>query len=112
MAATETDTVLSHLTDALRKLAAATSDSTAISSAGHYARVLQETPPSRCEDLVRRIRDELNSPKTVFTDSLDSSDSFLSARDAVYFAAKAAVNHYVGLRRPDLASAMRAGREA
>ncbi|WP_143006786.1 hypothetical protein [Aquimonas voraii] len=112
MAAIETDTVLSNLTDALRNLAAATSDSTTISAAGHYARLLQTTPPSRCEDLVRRISDELNSPKTFFTDSLDNSDSFRSARDAAYVAAKAAVNHYVCLRRPDLAAVVRAGREA
>lgn len=112
MVATETDTVLSHLIDALRNLAAATSDSKVIGAAAHYARLLQTTQPSRCEDLVRRIRDELNSPKTVFTDSLDNDDSFGSARDAAYVAAKAAANHYVGLRRPDLAAVVRAGREA
>ena len=111
MTATETD-VLESLAAALRHLAACTSDSSVISSASHYARLLEATTPPHGEYLVRRIRDALNQPKTDFTDSTDHSEPFRAARDAAYASAKAAINYYVGLRRPDLATVVSIGREA
>ena len=112
MTATETDVALARLADALRRLAASTSDSSAINSAGYYIRLLEATPPSHGENLVRRIRDALNDPKTDFTDSMDHSESFRAARGAAYGAAQSAINHYIGLRRPDLAFVVKPEREA
>ena len=104
MGATETSLAISTLALALRALASATSDASAGSTASYYANLLEATDPTQGEELARQVRDQLNSPKTDFTDGLDRSEAFLLARHLAYDAAQAAVNHYVGLRRPDLAS--------
>jgi hypothetical protein len=112
MIATDTRTVLASLALALRDLATSTADSSVINSASHYSRELEVVIPSQGEILARGIRDALSNPKSDFTDSLDGSESFRAARAAALSVAQAAVNHYIGLRRPDLATVVSAGREA
>lgn len=98
----KTSEIHSLLALALEILGKSSTDPFVVNAASHYLLKLSVISPSDGEQVVRDIRNALSSPKTDFTDSLDDNKAFLSARHDAYVAAKNAVNHYVGLRRPDL----------
>jgi hypothetical protein len=106
------DSSIATLVHSLRGLASVTSDEGARSAALHFAGLLEIAQCDQGENLVRQIRDQLNSPKTDFTDSSDDRAQFRAARSSAYRAAQAAVNYYVELRRPDLAVLKRRRDEA
>jgi hypothetical protein len=106
----ETREIVSALIGALRALAASTSDLDAAKVATRYAELLELNPNT--EKWVYEVRDALSNHKTDFTDSFDHSQSFSEAREAARKSAQAAVSHYVGLRRPELAIIIKAGRGA
>ena len=112
MIATDTSLLLVALVRALCDLSECTTDPSAANAAANYAGMLRAVDPAQGEALVRVIRDSLNNHKTDFTDSPDKAPVFQVAREAAFTAAQAAANHYIGLRRPELAAVVSAGREA
>jgi hypothetical protein len=90
---------ISPLAAALANIADITSDSIMAARARYHERLLRATQPSELEGLVKSIRDELDSYKSDYRDSLDQSAETRAAIQSTYDIAKHTINALIRLRQ-------------
>jgi hypothetical protein len=96
-------TDISPLAAALLAIADITSDPIMAGRARYHERLLCAAQPGELEHLVKSIRDELDSYKSDYRDSLDQSDETRAAIQSTYDIAKSTINALIRLRQASVA---------